>query len=208
MSSHSEQRRRSDVRITFAFAAVLLLLSAAPQAFAATIDVFAGGLGGANHAFGSLTGTDWRVRAGKGVQAGFDWFLTDHISAMVSSGIERELVRVRGQSVGEFRSIPSSAIFDYHVFAGPIEPYAGVGVAYLVYRGRRGTAFGHADPPDHAALMTNAGVNYVIAPRWRLMVGAEYGPARSTAEVRHANAPTEKVDYHQLYVSTALRYRF
>jgi outer membrane protein W len=208
LSSPSVQRKRSDARITFAFAAVLLLLSAAPQARAATIDVFAGGLGGANHAFGSLTETDWRVRAGKGVEVGLDWFLTDHISAMVSSGSERELVRVNGHSVGEFRSIPSSAIFEYHAFAGSIEPYAGVGVAYLVFRGRRGTAFGHVDPPDHAALMTNAGINYVIAPRWRLMVGAEYGPARSTAEVRHANAPTDKVDYHQLYVTTALRYRF
>ena len=210
-SSLSAPRRRSDPGVAGRIIIVVLdaFVLSTVAAEAGPIEVFAGAVGGANRAFGSLTPTDWRVRAGKGFDAGVDWYLTDHISTEVWTARESEFVRVGGERAGEFHSISSGGLVQVHASLTPVlQPYLGVGVAYLMYRGHRGNAFGIVEQPDHAALMTKGGVDYVMSTHWRLTLGAEYGPARSTAEVKHLNAPTEKVDFHQLYISTGLRYRF
>lgn len=210
-SSPSAPRRRSDLRlagrIIIAVLAALVIGTAAAEA--GPIEVFAGAVGGANHAFGSLTPTDWRVHQGRGLNAGIDWYLTDHISAEVWTARQNEFINVSGQRAGEFRSLSTAGLVQFHMSLTPVvQPYVGVGVAYLMYSGNRTTPYGSAEPPDHAALMTQAGVDYVMSQHWRLTLGAVYGPARSTAEVTHPNAPTDKVDFHQLYISTGLRYRF
>jgi outer membrane protein W len=188
--------------------AAYALIRGRPAA-AESIEVFVAALGGANHEFGSLTPTQWRLHAGHGAAAGVDWHLTRHLSAEVMSGNESESVRVNGMRGGSFHVIPNAAVIQYHpVTDAIVEPYIGAGVSYLMYRGRRSTPFGRAEQPDHAALMTQAGFDYVATPHWRLMFGAEYGPARSTAEVTHPTAKTEKIDFHQLYLVTGLRYRF
>jgi outer membrane protein W len=194
-------------------AAVLILAAAAlvagRPAAADSIEVFVAAMGGANHEFGLLTPTQWRLHAGHGAAAGVDWHLTRHFSAEVMSGNESESVRVSGTRQGSFHVIPNAAVFQYHpVTDALVEPYIGVGVSYLMFRGNRATPFGRFEQPDHAALMTQAGLDYVASSHWRLMFGAEYGPARSTAEVTHATARTEKIDFHQLYLATGLRYRF
>ncbi len=179
------------------------------RAAAGPIEVFAAALGGSNHEFGSLTPTEWRLRAGHGATAGMDWYLTTHFSAEVATGDESERARVNQAGGGSFHVIPSAALIEYHpVTDATLEPYLGAGVSYLVYRGGHTTPFGRASQPDHAALMTAAGFDYVATRHWRLMLGAEYGPARSTAEVIHPAGRTEKIDFHQLYVATGVRYRF
>ncbi len=176
---------------------------------AGPIEVFGAALGGAHHEFGSITPTDWRRPAGRGAAAGLDWYFAGHFSAQVQTGVETENIRVSGSQQGRFHIIPTSALVQYHpVTDSIVEPYVGVGVAYLMFRGGVTTPYGRAEQPDHAALMTDAGINYVVARHWRVSIGAEYGLARSTAEIVHPGAKTDKVDYHQLYIATGLRYRF
>lgn len=187
---------------------VLAIVVALP-ASAGSFEVFAAALGGQNHGFSSLTPTDWRLHAGRGERVGMDWFPFEHFSAQVSVGNENERMSLEGVREAKFHVIPASAIIQFHPLTQTIvQPYLGVGVSYLMFRGGVRTPYGTAAQPDHGALMSDFGIDYVASSHWRVMIGGEYGPARSTAEVLRSDGSVQKIDYHQFYITSGLRYRF
>ncbi len=116
---------------------------------------------------------------------------------------------LEGVREAKFHIIPASAIIQYHPFTHSIlQPYLGAGVSYLMFRGGVRTPYGTAAQPDHGALMTEAGVRYLFSPHWSLNSGVKFGPARSTAEIFHADGTVDKIDFHQLYVSTGIGFSF
>ncbi|HEX9161265.1 MAG TPA: OmpW family outer membrane protein [Thermoanaerobaculia bacterium] len=187
--------------------AALLLLFATSSLFAADVEISASALTGTNHHFATLTPSEWRLQAGVGVSVGAHWFATKHVSFDLESGVEQQRALVVGNRVERFRSLPMSLMLQVHESSRSLMPYAGAGISYLLYRGVTTITAGQPAQPDHPAIVVGAGTDYVLSTRWKLNFDMKYGPARSTAEVNRAGG-VEKIDFHQLYVSTGLKYHF
>jgi outer membrane protein W len=190
--------------VSFLFAVLV-----AASAYAGDIaEVSLGVFGGANLGFGTLTRTDWHVRDGRGADARLTLFLADSIGASVDVGRQRIESSANG-AMESSHAMPEAAMLDWYGDShGRAVPYLGAGASYLRYRQSHATPNGELAQPDHAALMTEAGVKYVLTPRWRVNTSVRFGPARSTAEVMHNDGTVEHIDFHQLYVSGAVGFAF
>ena len=175
---------------------------------AADVDVSVGAVGALNRDFGTLTPTPWRLHEQRGATVGINWFFVPDLSVELEGAAIREHVTYDGSRTGEVRSIPTSMLLFVHTPDGPVRAYIGAGVSYLMYRDIVRSPYGGPQQPDHAALMIGGGIDYALSQRWSLNVEGKYGPARSTAEMRGADGAIQKVDFHQLYISTGLRFRF
>jgi len=187
---------------------VLAVLVAIPAFAGDHAELSLGIFGGSNLGFGSLTRTDWRLHDGRGADLRLTIFLSDSISAALDVGKQR--IESHADGVAESsHAVPESMMLDWSGDShGRAIPYLGAGASYLRYRQSHTTPSGQLAQPDHAALMTEAGVKYVLTRGWRVNTGVRFGPARSTAEVSHANGTVEHIDFHQLYVSGAIGYAF
>ena len=178
-------------------------------AFAGDIaEVSLGVFGGSSLGFGSLTHTDWRLHERAGADARVTVFMGDSLSAAIDVGKQR--IESRADGVAEWSHAEAGALMvdwcgESH---GRAVPYVGAGASYLRYRQSHATPNGQLAQPDHAALMTEAGLKYVVSPKWRVNTGVRFGPARSTAEVNHSDGTVEHIDFHQLYVSGGIGYAF
>ncbi|HSP35126.1 MAG TPA: OmpW family outer membrane protein [Thermoanaerobaculia bacterium] len=165
-------------------------------------------IGGSSRGFGSLTPTDWRLHEGRGAEARLTIFLPGSLSASVDVGKQRIESRAAGVTEAS-HAVSQAVMLDWYGGAlGRAVPYLGAGVSYLRYGQAHPTAEGQLTQPDHAAFMTEAGVKYLLSPKWRFNTGVRFGPARSTAEVMHANGTVEHIDFHQFYVSAGIGYAF
>jgi outer membrane protein W len=195
-----------------AFAAVPLLAQAAGSSsmfsFDPHVEVAASLVGGPAVGFGALTPTAWHMHPQRGADARVSFFLNDWFGVSLDAARQR-LSTQAGGAREEAHSYPTSLLFDWYApLHAQVVPYLGVGVSHLAYRRTAITPDGHMGQPDHAALMTEAGVQYLFSKGWMLQVGAKYGPARSTAEVNHADGTVDRIDFHQMYVSGGVGYRF
>lgn len=164
--------------------------------------------GGSSVGFGSLTPSSWRLHEGRGADARLTVFLPGSFSAAVDLGRQR-IVSRDGTVIESSHAVPEALMLDwYGPSHGRAIPYLGVGASYLRYRQAHSTSAGQLAQPDHAALMTEAGVRYLLSPHWRLNTGVRFGPARSTAEITHANGTVDKIDFHQLYMSCGIGFSF
>lgn len=171
-------------------------------------EVSVGVFGGSNLGFGSLTRTDWRLHDGRGADARLTVFVTPSFSAAIDVGKQRIQSRANGVMESSHAE-PEAAMLDWYGDPhGRAIPYLGAGASYLRYRQSHATPNGQLAQPDHAALMTEAGVKYVLTPKWRVNTSVRFGPARSTAEVMHTDGTVEKIDFHQFYFSGALGFAF
>jgi outer membrane protein W len=191
------------------FLLVLLVVVVSAPAFAADIgEISLGMFGGSSLGFGTLTQTDWRLHERNGIDGRLSILLTDSLSAALVIGRQRIESRVDGVTEAS-HEVPMALMFDgYGSSHGHAIPYLGIGVSYLRYRQAHATPDGQLAQPDHGALMTEAGVKYILSPRWRVNTGVQFGPARSTAEVMHGNGTVDKIDFHQLYVSAGIGFAF
>lgn len=173
-----------------------------------TAEVSVSVFGGSSVGFGSLTPSNWRLHEGRGVDARLTVFLPRSLSASIDFG--RQRIESRDGTVAESsHAVPEAMMIDWYGPArGRTVPYLGLGASYLRYRQSHATANGQLQQPDHGALMTEAGVKYLLSPHWSFNTGVKFGPARSTAEVFHANGTVDKVDFHQLYVSGGISFGF
>ena len=187
---------------------VIASLLVAAAAAASEVDVSAGATDASNRHFGSLTPTNWRFHDERGVTLGVDWFLHPNVSVDTDIAEVREHVRYEGARTAALRAVPASFIVQFHAPDGPVRPYIGSGVSYLMYRDVVRSPFGVPAQPDHAAAVVGGGTDFAVSGHWMLNVDAKYGPARSTAEVLRRDGSAEKIDFHQMYVSTRVRYRF
>ncbi len=165
-------------------------------------------LGGTAVGFGTLTPTLWRVHEGRGTEGRLTLFLNGSVGAAIELGRQRIESGTGALSSGS-HAIPEAMMLDWFSAAhGRAVVYLGAGASYLKYRQNRITPNGQLDQPDHAALMTEAGVKYLLSSKWSVNSGLRFGPARSTAEVNHADGTVERIDFHQLYLSGGVGYRF
>ncbi|HSP16860.1 MAG TPA: OmpW family outer membrane protein [Thermoanaerobaculia bacterium] len=181
----------------------LPLLGADPRA-----EIGVSMFGGTAAGFGSLTPTAWRVHEGRGAGARLTVFLNESIGAAIDFGRQRIESRA-GAMTSDSHALPEAVMLDW--YGAPharVVAYLGAGASYLKYRQNHVTADGQLDQPDHGALMTEAGVKYLLSSRWRLNTGLRFGPARSTAEVNHAAGQVERIDFHQFYLSGGVGYCF
>ncbi len=190
------------------FVVIAAMLFAVP-AFAADLgELSVSMFGGSTVGFGSLTPSDWRVHEGRGADARLTVFFSHSFGAALDIGKQRIESHAPGLSESSHAE-PEALMLDWYGRShGRAIPYLGAGASYLRYRQSHNTADGQLAQPDHAALMTEAGVKYILSPRWRVNTGVRFGPARSTAEVSHANGTVDKVDFHQLYVSGGVGFAF
>ncbi len=187
----------------------LLVLLVSASAFAGDLgEISLGMFGGSSLGFGTLTHTDWRLHERRGVDGRLSISLTDSLSAAVVIGRQRIESRADGVTTAS-HEMPMALMLDcFGAAHGHAIPYLGIGVSYLRYRQAHPTANGQLAQPDHGALMTEAGLKYMLSPRWRVNTGVQFGPARSTAEVMHGNGTVDKIDFHQLYVSGGIGFAF
>ncbi len=188
---------------------VLLMFVAVPLfADDPRVEVGVSVLGGTALGFGRLTPTLWRVHERRGTEGRLTLFLSDSVGAAIDLGKQR-IQSHAGSLTSRSRALPEAMMLDW--FTAPharVVGYLGAGASYLKYRQNRITANGQLEQPDHAALMTEAGVKYLLSSKWTVNSGVRFGPARSTAEVNHADGSVEKIDFHQLYFSGGIGYRF
>lgn len=177
-------------------------------AFDPHVEIAASLVGGPAVGFGRLTPTEWRMHPQRGADARVSLFWNDQFAVALDGARERVETKA-GPMRDESHSYPAALLLDWYAPAQTrLLPFLGVGVSYLAYRSTAVTAYGHVGQPDHAALMTEAGVQYLVSPKWTLQAGAKYGPARSTAEINKSGGNVEKVDFHQMYLSGGVGYRF
>ncbi len=190
------------------FVVLIAMLFAVP-AFAADLgELSVSMFGGSSVGFGSLTPTDWRLHEQRGLDARLSVFMTGSLAAAIDFGRQRIVSHAAGLTESAHAE-PEALMLDWYGRShGRAVPYLGAGASYLRYRQSHSTPDGQLTQPDHAALMTEAGIKYVLSPRWRVNTGVRFGPARSTAEVSHANGTVDKVDFHQLYVSGGIGFAF
>ena len=188
---------------------ILLSLLMSVPAFAADLgELSIGMFGGSSLGFGTLTHSDWRLHEDRGAAARLSISLTDSLSAALVLGRQRIESRAGGVTESS-HAMPGAMMLDWSGASyGHAIPFFGAGVSYLRYRQAHATPDGQLAQPDHAAFMTEAGVKYVLSPRWRVNTGVQFGPARSTAEVMHGNGTVERVDFHQFYVSGGIGFAF
>lgn len=172
------------------------------------VEVSASVVGGPAVGFGVLTPTSWHMHPQRGTDARVSFFFNDAFAATLDGARQRVETKT-GPLRDEAHAYPAALLLDWYAPAhARLLPYIGAGVSYLAYRRAEVTAAGHMGQPDHAALMTEAGMQYLLSSKWTLQAGAKYGPARSTAEINHADGNVEKVDFHQMYLSGGVGYRF
>ncbi len=208
-------------RICLAAIVVVTTMVATAQGASLSVDVFGawtqpraiGMIRGvaANAGFGS------RLLPGAGVTLFLDpmWALSAGISRgstginVIANGAprDRSTVGFEERSLVLRRFFPLSDSFALS---------AGAGVVSLITRDiRRPITSGRVtlirvSSPDHGGAVVSVGARYRLSPRLSLSTNVEYGPFRSTAEVRRIEFPQDNMetDFHLFVVKTGLDFRF
>ena len=158
---------------------------------------------------------------GGGIGAGLNWWLSDRTSLEVKvAGLESQMhVRiVRSDAIiqgdlGSAQLFPLTAILQWHPLEGTgIQPYIGVGAAYILLRDIEGTS---ATPDvtfeDPMGLVLNAGLRVPLSKRWSFTGDARYIPVESSGSVRFGEgSDAARADIHvrPLVIGLGVAYHF
>ena len=148
------------------------------------------------------------------VEAG--WFVTPHLAVSYTFGVPpTATVEGRGSiapygTLGETTYGPMAWMISYHMTdRGPVQPYVGMGVAYLHVFDAKDGVVTNLDVGDDVGLAFQVGADMMLTPRWGAFVDVKKAYLRPEFTGNLGPAPVAgTIQADPLVLSAGVAYRF
>jgi outer membrane protein len=150
------------------------------------------------------------------VEGEIGYYLNKNIAVAFAGGYPPEVsfngagsVAALGRA-GQMQAGPSAVNLSYHFNPrGPVQPYVGAGVAFLIVWSTKDAALTNLKASDAAGAEVQAGVDFMLNKKWGAFVDYKRAWLQTTATGMLGAAPVSaKVDLNPTVLNAGVTYRF